>query len=340
VVKQINPALARLYSADLVRTYGTKNPIALPVSSVSQQRALEMLEEGVADNQMTQLGKITGASEREITDLVSRLGSLLSSSSAMGPELAQRDIDKRFAELMRLYLQPGTDPVLAMRNRAHSNVFIQDLSKSGLAIARALSNSGVRRFHTLDQNRVALADTGALGYQEATIGTTRAKAAQAMLADDAQVLHHSRISGTLDRISVAILISNDVMSPTSYQMWMSRDVAHIAIVFTELGVWVSHLVIPGTTPCLGCVELEKAESDPTWIATATQLSFIERDLADAASLMFAASVATALALNSIDGLEVESKLLALDRETLRISSQGPPKTSCGCQAKLSGHDLR
>ncbi|NBU23281.1 MAG: hypothetical protein EBS38_05165 [Actinobacteria bacterium] len=70
MVKQINPALARLYSADLVRTYGTKNPIALPVSSVPQQLALEMLEEGVADNQMTQLGKITGASEREINDLV------------------------------------------------------------------------------------------------------------------------------------------------------------------------------------------------------------------------------------------------------------------------------
>jgi hypothetical protein len=337
MVRQINPALARLYSAELVRTYGVNPPIEIKVDTPGQQRVLEILEEGLPDNQFEKLPKLAATTEVEVTKLLNRLGNLVTRSTGLGSELSQKDIDQRFAELMRLFLVTGTDPIALLRQRSRAEVFIEVMDKTGLAILRGLSNAGVRRFHTLDQRRTTVADTGAMGYPEGEIGSSRAQAARQLITD-VDVVQHSRVSSTMDRICAAILISDDVIKPESYQLWLSRDIPHIAILFTEKGVWVSHLVIPGVTPCLGCIEIARAELDPNWIATATQLSLLERDLADAASLFFAASIAIPAILSSINGALGDARILELDRQSMTISVLDLPATNCGCRLASSAHD--
>lgn len=337
MVSQINPALARLYSLDLTRRYGSDRNVEVSVNTPGQQRALEILEEGLPDNQMKSLAKLAGTTQLEISDLLTRLGSLVRHSSALGPELTQLDIDQRFAELMRLYLAEGVDPILAMRNRAISEVFIETFSKTGLAIARGMSGAGFRRFHTLDQTRVAESDTGALGHPPESLGKARARSAKEMLIASAEIIQHSRITATLDRLSLAVLIANDVIAPASYQAWMARDTPHLAIVFTEHGCWVSHLVIPGVTPCLGCLEVARSQQDPSWIATATQLSFLERDLGDSASMFFAVSIAIEIANSLADSQPRENRIFQLNRQSMSVEEAAVPDANCGC--RVVGSDL-
>ncbi len=337
MVRQINPALARLYSTELTRSYGVNPSRAITVDSPGQQRALEMLEEGLPDNQFGRLPELAATTQIEVAKLLNRLGDLVTHSTGLGTELSQKDVDQRFAELMRLFLVSGADPIALLRQRARCELFIEAMDKTGLALLRGMSNAGVRRFHTLDQQRISVSDTGALGYREEFLGSSRAQGAKQLITD-IDVVQHSRVSATMDRISAALLIANDVVRPESYQLWLSRDIPHIAIVFTEKGVWVSHLVIPGVTPCLGCLEIAKAQADPSWIATATQLSLMKRDFADAASLFFAASTAIPVILSEIDGIPTESRILELDRQTMTISMLKLPTTNCGCRLASSVHD--
>lgn len=339
MVRQINPALARLYSAELVRSYGVNPRRQITVDSPGQQRALEILEEGIPDNQFEKLPALAATTEAEVAKLLSRLGELVTHSTGLGKELSQRDIDQRFAELMRLFLVGAKDPIAKLRTRAHAEIFVETMSKTGLSVLRGMSNAGVRRFHTMDQQRVKISDTGALGFADEQIGVSRAQAAR-LLIQDIDVVQHSRVTTTMDRICAALLISDDVIRPESYQLWLSRDIPHVAIVFTEGGVWVSHLVIPGITACLGCLEIARAERDPSWIATATQLSLIERDLADSASLLFAASSVIPALLAVIDGDDPRAKILELDRNSMTISVLEPPSANCGCRLVSMDRGLR
>lgn len=338
MVRQINPALARLYSAELVRTYGVNPPRPITIDSPGQQRALEILEEGLTDNQFDRLPELAATTQLEVTKLLSRLGDLVTHSTGLGSELSQKDVDQRFAELMRLFLVTGTDPIALLRQRSRCEIFIEAMDKTGVTLLRGFSNAGVRRFHTMDQQRISIADTGAIGYPDTLMGSSRAQGARQLITD-VDVVQHSRVSATMERITVAILMANDVIKPESYQLWLSRDIPHIAILFTESGVWVSHLVLPGVTPCLGCVEIAKSQADSSWIATATQLSLMERDFADAASLYFAVSTAIPAVLSQIDGVASESKIFELDRQSMTISVLDLPKTNCGCRLASSVHDL-
>ena len=74
MVRQINPALARLYSAELVRSYGVNPRRQITVDSPGQQRALEILEEGIPDNQFEKLPALAATTEAEVAKLLSRLG--------------------------------------------------------------------------------------------------------------------------------------------------------------------------------------------------------------------------------------------------------------------------
>ncbi len=337
MVRQINPALARLYSAELIRTYGLYPKREIRVDTPGQQRVLEILEEGVSDNQFSKLPALAATTELEVSKLLRRLGDLVTHSTGLGAELSQQDVDQRFAELMRLFIAAGDDPIALLRNRSRAEVFVEQMDKTGLSLLRGLSSAGVRRFHTFDQHRVNIADTGAMGFLEGQIGISRAQAARQLITDT-DVVQHSKVSSTMDRIRLGILISNDVVNPESYQLWLSRDIPHIAIMFTEKGVWVSHLVIPGLTPCLGCIEIARAKLDPQWIATATQLSFLQRDLADSASLFFAASTVIPAALGLIDGQILDPRILELDRQAMKISVLELPETNCGCRLASSDPD--
>jgi len=334
VVRQINPGLARLWIADTARQYGANKQLLLTNLSNEQLRALDYLETGISDNQLSLLPKMASADAGTTDDLLMRLGPLLAKTTSFMPAFTEEEIARRFSEIMRLYLLGLNDPAETLRSRKKLRVFLSRLDRTGLTLLRALSASAIGNIFTNDHSQVLPADTLELGYPTTLEGTQRVKAAKSGEAPlDIQL--HSRMSKAFDRADFAVLVSNDITKPADYQPWLSRDVPHLAICFDETGVQISHIVIPGITPCLGCLELHRINSDANWVKIATQLSSLERNLADSALMLFACGIAISKSLNFLDGLKNQGSL-----ELTRLERSGEVVTSqanwseCGCRNAL------
>lgn len=332
MVRQINPGLARLYLDGKTRQYGYRNPLVLHELSPSAQRALDYLEEGIADQQLTLLPKMASADPAEVADLVSRLGGYLSQTSSMLPELDEAFVQARFKEILRLFASTSLDPALAMKVRKRARVFLNSLSPFGFTLAKGLAEAGVGTLITDDQTRLSKLDFGPLGYPAPLAGRPRATAARDLLEGEIEIQHHSRITASYDRMDVAVLIGTDVLNPRLYQRWLSRDIPHMKVLFDEQGVEISHLVIPGITPCLGCLELARLTQDSRWQLVATQLDYLERDLSDSASSLFGAAIALAKTLERIDNPLPNSdlKIVRLDRGS-GVRELELNQENCGCR---------
>lgn len=292
---------------------------------------LDYLEAGTADNQLRHLPLMANADSQVTKDLLERIGPLLRKTSSFLPESGSADIERQFSEIMRLYLLEHADPAAALKKRAGAKVFLSSLNRTGLLMAKGLGASGIGTIYTTDQKAVSNSDTLDLGYPIAELGNQRAKAAR-RLVSGSKVELHSRVTHTYDRTDLAILLAGDVLSPDLYAQWLSRDVPHIGIVVSESGILISHLVLPGITPCLACLELERLSADPNWANAATQLAMLERDLADSSLALFGASIAISLGLNLIDfgTIDEHTTLTKMDRHSNVMQLRAETK-NCGCR---------
>ena len=333
MVKQINPSLARIWHSENVRQYGYSNPKLIPIESESQHRLVDILEQGVTNVQFDNLTKLAKIQPRELNLMLTRLAPLIRQTSSFLPELDQSEVELRFAEIMRVFLADFKDPAAVMKKRGLAKVFVASLGRAGLLAAKALYTAGIGSIITFDGTRVRQPDTNELGYAPMAIGLTRHEAAKQHLGKKREELQlHTRLTDGLDRISAALLIANDVTDPADYQVWMTRDVPHISICFTESGASISQLVTPGVTPCLACSEIYRMQEDPSWLATVTQLSQLDRDLADSVSMLAAVSVAVRRILNQIDNPESDSgSPLDFVSTTGELLEGVLPETNCGCR---------
>lgn len=334
MVRQINPGLARLWIADTTRQYGANGQALLTNLSNAQLRALDYLETGISDNQLSLLPKMASADAGTTNELLERLGPLLAKTSSFMPTFTEQEVARRFSEIMRLYLLGYDDPAETLRVRKSLRVFVSRLDRTGLTLLRALNASAISNVFTNDHSQVLPADTLELGYPRALQGTQRVKAAKSDAAG-LSIQLHSRMSTTFDQADLAILVSHDIIEPTDYQPWLSRDVPHLAICFDEAGVQISHIVIPGVTPCLGCIELHRLNNDSNWVKIATQLSNLDRNLADSALMLFACGIALSKSLNFLDGLKNQESLALtrLERSGEVVTSQAN-WSECGCRTAL------
>ena len=248
---QINPRLARLWLADNIRQYGYRKPLRVESLSEPELRILDYLEAGITASQVQSLPQLARADSETVGSVVDRVSSVLSESGRLPPEFTAAEIDTKFAELARLFSAEG-DFADALARRRKSRIFIESLGRTGLVFAKALSASEIGTLLTLDQLRVSDKDCLPLGHPRSSIGLPRATSAKVQL-ETTQLQFHSRRSGSLYTVTTAVLIANDIVDPNSYQTLLARDVPHVAICFDEEGVEISPLVLPGKTPCIGCI---------------------------------------------------------------------------------------
>jgi hypothetical protein len=324
VAKQINPALARLWITEKNRQYGYRKSVLLESVTEEQNRILDFLELGITSAQYQSLSQIARADKSVTEELLTRLNPLIWSSNQ---KLSDRDVSERFAEITRILLQGG-DPAEVLAGRRRQVVFLEKLDITGLTIAKALTLAGVGKLISFDQKRITEKDVGPLAYDLGELGLPRVRAAQKLLGRHLEF--HSRISESIDRVSISVILSSDITPPKSYQRWMARDVPHLAICFDEEGVEISQLVIPGETACLGCVQLRELETKPNWPVIAPQLLSLDRDLADCSLSLFAAGVVTNSILNFLDSQSPLASATRLER-TGELRSFVPEESSCGCR---------
>jgi hypothetical protein len=283
---------------------------------------------------MSLLPKMASADLDATNELLERLGPLLSRTSSFMPAFTENEISRRFSEIMRLYLIGLDDPAETLQARKSLRVFLSKLDRTGLTLLKALNASAVTSVFTNDHSKVLPGDTLEMGYPQSLLGTQRVRAAKS-IADGLSIQLHSRVSTAFDQADLAILVCHDIIQPADYQPWLSRDVPHLAICFDESGVQISHIVIPGVTPCLGCIELHRINNVPNWIKIATQLTSLDRDLADSALMLFSGGIALSKSLNYLDGLKNKEPL-----DMIRLERSGDVVTSkanwseCGCRSAL------
>ncbi|WP_157509460.1 hypothetical protein [Glaciibacter superstes] len=77
--------------------------------------------------------------------------------------------------------------------------------------------------------------------------------------------------GEADEADLVVLFGYYVFDPERHRRWLRRDIPHLPVLFGDNGARIGPMVEPGDSPCLFCVELERADTDPAWPAIAAQL---------------------------------------------------------------------
>jgi bacteriocin biosynthesis cyclodehydratase domain-containing protein len=72
-------------------------------------------------------------------------------------------------------------------------------------------------------------------------------------------------------IGLAILVGHYALDPARHGRWLNRDIPHLPVVFSDSTIRLGPLVVPGSGPCLYCLELAHIDRDPAWPAMAAQL---------------------------------------------------------------------
>ncbi|MGM0929482.1 MAG: TOMM precursor leader peptide-binding protein [Actinomycetota bacterium] len=237
---------------------------------------------------------------------------------------------------------------LAARSRCV--VQIIGLGRTGAALATTLTAAGVGTFLLEDPAVVSPADVGSGAFRITDIGLTRGQAVRraARQIDPTVACHllpgvtaEQGTAGIFPRaLSLAVYLDRDVADPRVAAALMSRGHPHLSVLVREHDTLIGPLVVPGQTSCLGCVELHRADADPTWPEVVARLTgkpgtASGRGQADEVSQSVAAAGLAAIqALLYLDGRNQPgsfSAVLKLESGDGTVTRHDyPPHPDCGC----------
>ncbi|MET0480283.1 MAG: TOMM precursor leader peptide-binding protein [Mycetocola sp.] len=141
-----------------------------------------------------------------------------------------------------------------------------------------------------------------------------------------------------DLPDLAVLVATHVVDPRRYVRWLSLDIPHLAVVYTDVGVQIGPLVEPGAGPCLHCLARERTDADAAWPVMASQLlgqhSLAEEEPLISEVIARVARIVTArLGTGSNDLMSASLRI-----DGFRVSGSltaHRPHPDCGCRS-LSG----
>jgi hypothetical protein len=236
---------------------------------------------------------------QEVLTLLARAGLIEDAAadrSTLTP-LRRPERDRLAADLGSLRLVRADDGLEALRRRAAAAVVVDGAGRVGAAVAALLAAAGVGSVDVVDDGLTRPEDCGVGGLPLDAVGRPRAEAARELLAGTTAAGAAVRPRATLpDLVVLAPPAGSPVPEPP-------RLVTHLlAEVRGEVGV-VGPLVCPGTTACLRCLDLARADLDPGWPAIAVQLTSPGRGVApcDSALAIAVAAQTSLQALALLDG---------------------------------------
>ena len=228
-------------------------------------------------------------------------------------------------------------PVLA--GRARAAVVVAGGSRTGLALAHLLAAAGVGTVVVEDDAPVGAGDLAPDGYRPADVGRPRGACAAASLT--------ARSPGTTTappapasrwRPDVVALVGSGALDPVRTEALVREEVAHLPVLWRESTTVVGPLVRPGTSTCLRCVDLHRADRDPAWPRLVSQLSTALPGGAARPEETSLAALTAALAgvqvLAQLDGVPAPAALDATLEASLPegVVALRPwtPHPACGC----------
>jgi bacteriocin biosynthesis cyclodehydratase domain-containing protein len=218
--------------------------------------------------------------------------------------------------------------------RAQRVVEIRGAGRTGTALATALAAAGVGQVDLIDERPVTPADVGPAGAVLSDVGNSPSAAvlrAQTALRGPEPPLTAVPASGP----DLAVLVHGSAADSTEAAALVTAGLPHLAVVVREHAVLVGPLVLPGRSPCLRCLDLQRADRDPAWPRVLAQLTAGRSGVPEeTASALLAASLAALQVLGHLDGRRRPAALAATLEVELPdgLVSRRPwaPHPSCGC----------
>ena len=244
--------------------------------------------------------------------LISALHALVA-TGAIVDAATERALDLSGAEAARL--SPDTAVIAAtrpgeahevLRRRRDALVQVRGTGRVGVGVATLLTAAGVGRLRITpiagDAPRVLPRSIAPLGPPASALGqpartAARAAASRAALTDSTGRPAEGSVTALI------VVCPPRVVAPELAEQLAASGRPHLVVMSDGPLARVGPLVVPGSTPCLRCLELHRRDRDPTWPLVLTQVAHQRgphRSATDGVLATLAASVAALHALALID----------------------------------------
>lgn len=327
---QINPSKVPIWQNEQSLKLGlSETDQVLDAVTNAQERLIQLLFQGIPEDQIGVVGQTAGLEKAEISELIDRLRpSLLDTSKT--PNKAD-SFDSRFAEIIRIGFESNSTSESVLSNRAKSVILIPNLDRTGLTLTKSLAEAGFREFVTTDYGVVTRADLGELGYRNQQVGFARLTAAREEMANHCSTATINHIAKT-DRKKPRLKLLSGMyrINPNDYR---NEPLPHLGIEYDLAELRISGVIAQKVTACLGCRELWAAETDSTRASTSIQLVARQDHLDDGASLLLATSIAAKTVSRFVDSQGTErSSGYRVDLRTRSIAQMSwQPHPLCQCK---------
>ena len=157
---------------------------------------------------------------------------------------------------------PGEAPLRLARRRSAA-VEVRGAGRVGATLARALNAAGVGHLAVTDDGPVRDADLAPGGIR--VVGahvTTRAQQLRREIDTEPSVVRRAD--------ALIVLAPTGGFLPPEW-LATARHQVHLPVLIRETTASIGPLVLPGSSPCLRCLELARGERDPVWPALTAQL---------------------------------------------------------------------
>ncbi|MEU1943472.1 ThiF family adenylyltransferase [Streptomyces sp. NPDC059474] len=217
-----------------------------------------------------------------------------------------------------LHPEPGAAARLLAARRA-MRVQVRGAGRVGVAVAAALSGSGVGRVDVVDGGRVEPWDVAPGGLSAEQIGERRDMAARRVVRQTApgplprraareRTCAEERTPSGEPGLALVVIAPRDGLAayapdPEPAQPLLASGTPHLYAGVIEATGVVGPLVVPGMTPCAGCAAAGRAEREPVWPRMLAQWRSGRRRTAPACDAALAMVVAGLTAVQALAFLE-------------------------------------
>ncbi|MEU8822660.1 ThiF family adenylyltransferase [Streptomyces sp. NPDC048636] len=216
------------------------------------------------------------------------------------------------AALSVLHRQPGAAARLLAARRA-TRVQVRGAGRVGAAVAAALSASGVGLIDVVDGGCVEPWDVTPGGLSAEQIGERREVAARRLVRRCAPGPRPRRpardgVPSHEPGLALVVIVPRDGLAayapdPAAAEPLLAAGIPHLYAGVLEATAVVGPLVVPGATPCAGCLAAGRAEREPAWPLMLAQWRSGRRRSAPACDTALAAMVAGVTAVQALAFLD-------------------------------------
>lgn len=340
----LKPALPRLWRDTDILQLGLDPDRAVVLGGVDVRglRLLALLD-GTRDvPAVIADAEAEGIPEPQVTAALAVLADagVLDDAAVRAPALPRSERDRLAPDLAALSLRrpgPGSAPLDLARRRA-ARVRVHGADRVGAALAAALAASGVGHLEVVDDGQTRPADAGPAGLRLEDVGRPRDVAAVELVRQAAPSAH-VRVGESAGRPSLALLVGGRAHDRGLRSALAASATPHLVAAVQEVRGTVGPLVVPGSTPCLDCLDLHRRDRDPDWPLLAAQQTAPGPGGTPACDTALALAVAACAALQAL--AHVDGQVPAAVAGTLELA---PPDhrwrrrswsahPGCGCLAQ-------